>query len=87
MSVGGESDPGRISPGHWQAQAEAMGMRPRFVLQEVANMVEALQHALPKARADLEQAHGPLPMLQQPEKIIHTQLRMAGYRFARADKP
>ena len=82
MSVGGESDPGRISPGHWQAQAETMGMRPRFVLREVANMAEAIQLALPKARADLEQAHGPLPMLQQPETIIRTQLRLAGHRFS-----
>ncbi len=82
MSVGGESDPGRISPGHWQAQAEAMGMRPRFVLREVGNMAASIQATLPKVRTDLEQAHGPLPMLQQPEKIIRTQLRLAGHRFA-----
>ena len=82
MSVGGESDPGRISPRHWQAQAEAMGMRPRFVLREVGNMAASIQAALPKVKTDLEQAHGALPMLQQPEKIIRSQLRMAGHRFA-----
>ena len=82
MNVGGESDPGRISPGHWQAQAEAMGMRPRFVLREVGNMAASIQATLPKVGTDLEQAHGPLPMLQQPEKIIRTQLRLAGHRFA-----
>jgi len=33
---------------------------------------------LPEVRQDLEAEHGDLPMLQQPEKIIRTQLRIAG---------
>ncbi|NEZ04277.1 type II toxin-antitoxin system HipA family toxin [Wenzhouxiangella sp. XN201] len=77
MNVGGEADPGRIRTEHWHALAKEMGMRPRFVMREIANMAEAIDEALPNVRVKLQEAHGPLPMLQQPEKIIRTQLRMA----------
>lgn len=77
MDVGGESDPGRIRAEHWHALAEELGMRPRFVIREVATMVEAIDETVPVARTRLEEAHGPLPMLQQPERIIRTQLRIA----------
>lgn len=78
MNIGGESDPGRVAPEHWAAQATVMGMRPTLVLGEIMRMHHAIDEALPTARDGLEEAHGPLPMLQQPEKIIRTQLRIAG---------
>lgn len=77
LSVGGETDPGRIRAEHWKALADAMGMRPRFVAGEVAAMAESIDATLPAARAGLEETHGPLPMLQRPERVIRTQLRMA----------
>jgi serine/threonine-protein kinase HipA len=81
MAIGGESDPGRVAPKHWTAQAQAMGMRPAFVLREIRTMAEAIAESLPGSRAGLENTHGPLPMLQQPETVIRTQLRIAGERF------
>ncbi|NBB91831.1 MAG: hypothetical protein GVY32_01520 [Gammaproteobacteria bacterium] len=77
MKVGDEFDPGRIDAEHWQALAESVGMRPRFVTGEIAAMVEAIREAVPTVRDGLEAEHGPLPMLQQPEQIIRTQLRRA----------
>ena len=77
MNIGGEADPGRIRAEHWQSLAEEVGMRPRFVVSEVAGMVEAIREAMPAARKSLEEQHGALPMLQQPEKVIRTQLRLA----------
>jgi len=77
MNIGGETDPGRIRAEHWNALAQAVGMRPRFVMREIACMVEAINEAMPRARADLEKSCGTLPMLQQPERIIRTQLRIA----------
>ncbi len=77
MNVSGEADPGRIRAQHWHALAESIGMRPRFVAGEIADMVDAIDKALPEVREDLETGHGPLPMLQQPEKIIRTRLRNA----------
>lgn len=81
MNVGGEADPGRIRPEHWRVLAEAIGMRPRFVTREIVGVANAIRDAMPVEREDLEQAHGPLPMLQQPEKVIRTQLRLAESGF------
>lgn len=77
MSVGDESDPGRIRIQHWRAEADGLGMRPQFVAREVAAMAESIDATLAAARAGLEETNGPLPMLQQPERIIRRQLRMA----------
>lgn len=77
MNVGGEADPGRIRAEHWKALAESIGMRPRFVAGEVASMVEAIREAMPATRERLERDYGVLPMLQQPEQVIRTQLRIA----------
>lgn len=77
MSVGAESDPGRIRTAHWQTLADDLGMRSRFVLREVATMTEAIDESLPEVHDDLQASHGPLPMLQQPARIIRTQIRMA----------
>ena len=84
MNIGGEADPGRIRAEHWQALAETMSMRARFVKKEVARLVEAINETMPTAREELENTHGALPMLQQPEKIIHTQLRIASTGFGQA---
>ena len=77
MDIGGESDPGKIRFEHWERLAREMAMRPRFVFQEIERLAEAIETILPDTRANLEAEHGPLPMLQQPEKIIRTQLRIA----------
>lgn len=77
MNIGGEADPGRIRAEHWHALADELGMRPRFVAREVAALTEAIDETLPATRTGLEETHGTLPMLQQPERIIRTQLRMA----------
>jgi hypothetical protein len=77
MDVGGEADPGRIRAEHWQAMAKALGMRPPFIAREISDMVEALTQALPGVKDNLEAAHGDLPMLQQPEQVVRTQLRLA----------
>ncbi|MFU8878579.1 MAG: type II toxin-antitoxin system HipA family toxin [Wenzhouxiangellaceae bacterium] len=81
MKVGNEADPGRIRPEHWRALAEALGMRPRFVTREIVGAANAIRDAVPGVRENLEQTHGPLPMLQQPEKIIRTQLRIVENDF------
>lgn len=78
MNVGGEADPGRIRMDHWHGLAESLGMRPRFVAGEVADMVDAIGQAMPAVRELLEEEYGALPMLQQPEQIIRTQLRTSG---------
>jgi serine/threonine-protein kinase HipA len=77
MDIGGESDPEEIRSEHWARLAREMAMRPRFVVQEVERLAEAIKTILPDTRANLEAEHGPLPMLQQPEKIIRRQLRIA----------
>lgn len=81
MNVGGEADPGRIQPEHWRRLAEEIGMRPRFVNKEIIAMGDAVREVMPRVRDRLEEEHGRLPMLQQPEKIIHTQLRIAESGF------
>jgi len=78
MNIGGESDPGKIRRENWEHLAEEMSMRPAFVLQEVTRIAQGIEATLSDTRASLEADHGPLPMLQQPEKIIRTQLRIAG---------
>lgn len=78
MAVGSEADPGRIRAEHWEVLARDIGMRPRFVMGEIASMVEAINDTMPTVRAALEESHDALPMLQQPEKVIRTQLRIAG---------
>jgi serine/threonine-protein kinase HipA len=77
MDIGGESDPGRIDRSHWEQAARMLGMRPRFVLGEVADLAQRIRAALAALRVELEDCHGPLPMLQQPETVIRTQLRLA----------
>jgi len=84
MNIGGEADPGRIRAEHWHALSDAIGMRPRFVEKEIASMVEAINETLPTAREELEKTHGALPMLQQPERIIRTQLRLASTAVSQA---
>ncbi len=78
MNIGGESDPGKIRREHWERLAMEMSMRPPFVLKEVERVAQGIEATLPDVRVNLEADHGPLPMLQQPEKIIRTQLRIAG---------
>lgn len=78
MNIGAEADPGRIRPEHWRALAEAIGMRAGFINKEITSVADAIREAMPEVRGELEEEHGPLPMLQLPEMIIRTQLRMAG---------
>ncbi|WP_223846327.1 type II toxin-antitoxin system HipA family toxin [Wenzhouxiangella sp. AB-CW3] len=77
MHVGGESDPGRIDARHWRALARDLGMRERFVVREVGRMAGQIADQLPSVRKALEDINGDLPMLQQPEQVIRTQLRLA----------
>lgn len=77
MSVGGEADPGRISSSHWDLLARDAGMRPVFVRREIAALANAIDEQLPAVRMTLQSENGDLPMLQQPEKVIRTQLRLA----------
>ncbi|PKL94621.1 MAG: kinase [Gammaproteobacteria bacterium HGW-Gammaproteobacteria-8] len=77
MDIGGESDPGRIGRSHWEQAARALGMRPRFMLGEVVDLAQGIHAALPELRVELEASHGPLPMLQQVETVIRTQLSLA----------
>lgn len=81
MNVGGEAEPGRIRPEHWRALAEAIGMRSRFVTREIVGVASAIRDATPVVRENLEQTHGPLPMLQQPEAVIQAQLRIVENGF------
>lgn len=77
MSVGGEAEPGRITGAHWDQLARDAGMRPAFVQREIVALADAINESLPDVREALEVEHGDLPMIQQPEKVIHTQLRLA----------
>jgi hypothetical protein len=77
MNIGGEADPGRIRSEHWHTLARDIGMRSRFVMREIESMVDAINEAMPAVRTALEESNGALPMLQQPEKVIRKQLRIA----------
>jgi len=77
MSIGGEADPGRIRIEHWHTFARDIGMRSRFVMREIESMVDAIDEAMPAVRTALEESNGALTMLQQPEKVIREQLRIA----------
>ena len=72
------ADPNRLGAEHWHALAKSIGMRPQFVARTISSMIDAIREAMPAAREELEEEHGALPMLQQPEEVIRTQLRIAG---------
>ncbi len=77
MAIAGEADPDRVDHRHWERAASDLGMRPRFLVQEVRRLREAIEEALPAVRQALETEHGPLPMLQQPAAVVRRQLRLA----------
>ena len=77
MTVGDESDPGRIGRREWEAEARSMSMRPGFVLAEVQAMASQIGQAVEPLRMTLEAQFGRLPMLQQPEAVVKKQLRIA----------
>ena len=77
MGVGGEADPGRIDRRHWEQAATDLGMRAPFIRDEVRRLAGAIEDVLPSVIENLQAQHGPLPMLQQPETVVRTQLRVA----------
>ncbi|MEE4638918.1 MAG: type II toxin-antitoxin system HipA family toxin, partial [Wenzhouxiangella sp.] len=50
MAVGGEADPGRINRRHWEQTARDLGMRPRFVVEEVRRLTDSIEQSLPEIR-------------------------------------
>lgn len=73
LAVGGERNPGIISREHWQAEAQACGIRPKFLLNLVKSMAEQLPEKLAMATEEFTSLYGGYPALQRIEQVVSRQ--------------
>ncbi|MEE4639450.1 MAG: hypothetical protein V2J42_12000, partial [Wenzhouxiangella sp.] len=66
-----------INRRHWEQTARDLGMRPRFVVEEVRRLTDSIEQSLPEIRRVMEAQHGELSMLQQPEAVVRQQIHLA----------
>ena len=77
FGVGGERHPGMILEKHWAKEAEACGIRPRFLQGLVKDSAQQLLDGLQPVNAKFAAQYGPYPALQRVEQVIRQQCRLA----------
>lgn len=75
FEVGGERNPGLITPANWEALARACDVRPRFLGNLLEEAAALLQEHLMPVRQAFEADYGAYPALQRIEKIVAKQCR------------
>ncbi len=75
LAVGGERNPGQVTRAHWEAQARACDVRPRFLLGMVGELAARLHEQLPAVREAFAARFGEYPALQRIEQVVRRQLR------------
>jgi serine/threonine-protein kinase HipA len=64
MRVGDNTDPGTIRGSDWRRLAAEIGVRPRFLLDQVADLAERLPALAAESAGGFRTAHGDHPVLQ-----------------------
>ncbi|MEA3411413.1 MAG: type II toxin-antitoxin system HipA family toxin [Pseudomonadota bacterium] len=80
FDVGGERNPGVITPNHWEALAGQCDVRPKFLHNLVRETAATLQKKLGPVREEFEARYGTYPALQRIEKVATTQCRRSAKR-------
>jgi serine/threonine-protein kinase HipA len=75
FDVGGERNPGVITPAHWEALARQCDVRPRFLGDLVRETAAALVKIIGPEREEFEARYGAYPALQRVEKLVIAQCR------------
>ena len=75
FDVGGERNPGVITPAHWEALAKQCDVRPQFLGNLVRETADALQERIGPEREAFEARYGAYPALQRIEQVVTTQCR------------
>ncbi len=80
MTVGGESNPDRITSEHWQQLAKDCGLAPRFVRNTVSEVAGLLVENFRDVREGLEAESGAAPALQRIATVVQKQCRRLALR-------
>ncbi len=80
FDVGGERDPGVITPAHWESLAKQCDVRPQFLGYLIRETADALQENIGSEREEFEARYGTYPALQRIEKVVTTQCRRIAKR-------
>lgn len=80
FEVGGERNPGLITPAHWETLARACEVRPRFLVNLAQEAAVLLQDRLVPVREAFEADYGAYPALQRIEQIVTRQCRQIAKR-------
>ena len=75
FSVGGEHLPDNVRPSHWQAMADALDVKYRYLQTLVAETADGIQRQLSPALKSFRQQHGPYPALQRMRQVVERQCR------------
>lgn len=75
--VGGERNPSMIRLRHWGAEANACGIRPKFLQDLVKDLAHKIRENLNQVRVDFEKLYGSHPALQRVEAVITKQCKRA----------
>ena len=73
FSVGDERNPGVVTLKHWDALAQQCGLRPRFLQDQVQDIVTRLLERLQPARERFESLYGKYAALQRIEQVVTKQ--------------
>lgn len=73
FSIGGQRDPGRITPTNWRTLAEQCDVRSQFLLKVVVDTAESLLDKLDGVKATFEDRYGAYPALQRIEQVVKQQ--------------
>lgn len=75
FDVGGERDPGVVTPARWDTLARECDVRPQFLRRLVRETADALQEKLGPEREAFETRYGAYPALQRVQSIVTQQCR------------
>ena len=77
FSVGGQRNPGAVSRKHWDTLARQCGVRPRYLLDQVADVAAGLLEQLQPSKDLFHGLYGEYAALQRIEQVVTKQCRRA----------
>ncbi len=75
FSIGGEHTPGNVRPPHWQAMADTLDIKYRYLQTLVAETADRIQQELDPTLESFQQQHGDYPALQRVRQVVKRQCR------------
>jgi len=75
MKIGGENRLQWLMQRHWERLAEGIGIRTKFVLQNVMKMATQIEDAAHKLASEQQKKWGPTSIVEQIQKIIAKQVK------------